>query len=146
MLFKDGWVEMGVVMSTKDDDIDVLAQLKEKASPAQRYVKAADAKILPPLAQYCECELLVTELGKALVVFNKTLPEGIHWAEYDMDLSLLTFVTWSGDIMGLGMKIHPPFRKYFKMADSITMVQMTEDKAEILVSYDVDLVIRNIGI
>ena len=138
---------MGVTMKTYDDDIDVLAApLAAAVGPKAKYIKSADAIVLPPLASICECELLVNEQGMAAVLFNKTLEEGIHWVEYDMDLSLLTFVTWSGNVMGLGMKVHAPFRKYLKEAEEIMMVQMSDDKQHLVVTYPADLVVRNIGI
>ena len=130
-------------MMSRNDDIDVLA----KPAPVQaQYVVPENAPVLPSLASQCDCELVVNEDGMAMVLFTKTMPEGIHWAEYDIDLSLLTFVTWSGRLMGLGMKVHVPFRKYLKMADEITLVQMTEDGKDCIMMYPVDLVVRHIGI
>lgn len=82
----------------------------------------------------------------AMVIFTKTLPEGIEWAEYDVDLSLLTMVTWSGSIMGLGMKIHTPFRKHLSKATEIMMVQMSEDGQDMVIMYPADLVVRSIGL
>ena len=112
---------------------------------ARAYTMRPDAPVLPTLASQCPCELAVNEHGMAMVIFTKTLPEGIEWAEYDADLALLTFVTWSGDIMGLGMKIHLPFRKYLKMGKEIFMVQMTKDGQDIVVMYPADLVVRHVG-
>lgn len=126
-----------------DNDIDVLAK---PALSNPKYVIPRDAAVLLPLSSQCNCELVVNEAGAAMVIYNKTLPEGIHWVEYDMDLSLLTFVTWSGDVMELGIKIHPPFKPHLKKAKEIMMVQMTEDGKEIIIMYPADLVIRNIGI
>lgn len=127
-----------------DDDIDVLA--KPASLHDKKYTIPQNAAVLPPLSSQCECELVVNDAGMAMVIFNKTLEEGIEWAEYDADLSLLTFVTWSGSIMGLGMKIHPPFRKHLKKAKEIMMVQMTDDGAEIRIMYPADIVVRHIGI
>jgi hypothetical protein len=127
-----------------DDDSDVLA--KPATVTGAKYVIPKDAQVLPPLASQCKCELAVNEEGLAMVIYTKTLPEGIHWAEYDMDLSILTFVTWSGDVMELGMKIHPPFRPHFKKAKEILMVQMTADGTEIMAIYPADMVVRNIGL
>jgi len=130
-------------MKQQNDDIDVLAK---PVITAGEYIIPEDAPVLPSLASQCDCELAVNEAGVAMVLFTKTMPEGIHWAEYDVDLSLLTFVTWSGRIMGLGMKVHAPFRKYLKMANEIMLVQMTEDGKECVMMYPADLVIRHIGI
>lgn len=135
---------MGVTMKTSEDDIDVLAQ--PVAAQDKKYVKPIGGQVFPPLASFAACELVVNEIGMSAVIFNKTLPEGVHWVEYDMDLSILTFVTWSGNTMELGMKVHAPFRKYLKMAEQIMMVQMSEDTTEMIVMYPADLIVRNIGI
>ena len=135
---------MGVPMKTYENEIDVLAA--PLAAQNKQYVKPKDGEVLPPMASFCNCELIVNEVGMSAVAFTKSLPEGIHWVEYDMDLSILTFVTWSGSIMELGMKVHPPFRKYLKMAEQIMMVQMSEDEKHIVTMYPADLVVRNIGI
>ena len=106
----------------------------------------ANARVLTPLAQYCDYELVVTENGMATLVFTKDLPDGIEWVEYDVDLAVLNFVTWGGDVMGLGVKIHEPFRKPLMNAREITMMQITADSREVLGVYPAELVIRHIGV
>jgi hypothetical protein len=127
-----------------DDDIDVLT--KPAAKQAAKYTISPDAPVLQTLASQCECELVLNEDGMAMVIYTMPLPEGIHWAEYDVDLSMLTLVTWSGKVMGLGMKIHKPFRKYLKMANQIMLAEMTQDKTDIASLYPAKLVVRHIGI
>jgi len=130
-------------MAKNNDDIDVL----EKPAPTQekKYMISVGAENLPPLASFCNCELLVNQDGQTIVIFDRDMPEGIEWAEYDVDLSLLNFVTWSGKVMGLGMKVHAPFRKYMKQAEDITLIQISEDRQDVLGMYNTDLVIRHIG-
>lgn len=135
---------MGVSMKTYDDDIDVLA--KPATAADQKYVIPKDAAVLPPMASLCECELLVNEDGKAMVIYTKPIPEAIQWAEYDMDLSLLTFVSWSGNTMELGMKVHAPFRKYLRMANEIMMIELKDNNEKIASIYPAKLMVRNIGI
>ncbi len=134
---------MGVPMKTYDD-IDVLAN--PVVAQEKKYVISEDAVVLPPMASLCECELLVNEDGQAMVIYTKPIPEAIQWAEYDMDLSLLTFVSWSGSTMELGIKVHPPFRKYLRMAEEIMMVELKEDKQSLGSIYPAKLMVRNIGI
>ena len=88
----------------------------------------------------------MNEDGQAMVIYTKPLPEGIQWVEYDMDLSLLTFVSWSGSAMELGMKVHRPFRKYLQMAKEIMMVELKDNKENIASVYPAKLMVRNIGI
>jgi hypothetical protein len=130
--------------NTPHDDIDVLA----KPVPVQdkKYVIPRDAKVLPPLASQCKCELAVTEDGLAMVIHTKPLPEGVKWVEYDMDLGLLTFVTLSGSIMELGIKIHQPFVKPLQLTKEMMMVQMSADEKNLETMYPAKLVIRHIGI
>lgn len=124
-----------------DSEVGVL---DKKATDPNGYKIRSDAPVLQSLASYCECELAVKEDGTAVVFYGKTLPEEIHWVEYDIDLSMLTFVTWSGKVMGLGMVIHPPFRKYLKMAQEIVMIHMdSENLVESI--YPAKLVVRHIG-
>jgi hypothetical protein len=111
-----------------------------------RHMIPTNARVLTPLAQYCDYELAVTENGMATLVFTKDLPDGIEWVEYDVDLAVLNFVTWGGDVMGLGVKIHEPFRKPLMNAREITMMQITADSREVLGVYPAELVIRHIGV
>lgn len=131
-------------MTTYDNDIDVLAQ--PLAAKDTKYVIPENAEVLAPMASICDCELVVNEDGMAMVIYTKPLPEGIHWVEYDMDLSLLTFVSWSGTTMELGMRVHPPFRKYLRMAKEIMLVELGNDKQDIASIYPAKLMVRNIGI
>lgn len=127
-----------------DKGFDVMENIGSALS--KEYVIPKDSKVLPPLASFCKCELAVNEDGYAMVIFNASLPEGIKWIEYDMDLSLLTFVTISGRIMELGMKVHPPFTKPLQMTKEIMMVQISADENDIEIMYPAKLVIRHIGI
>ncbi len=133
-------------MSTMGDDIDILAKSSAKLAGAQKFAISPDAPILPTLSSQCESELVVNEDGMAMVIYTKPMPEGIHWIEYDVDLSMLTFVTWSGKVMGLGMKVHAPFRKYLKMAKEIMLVEMGADRQTMQSIYPAKLVVRHIGI
>ncbi len=138
------------MMLTIDDDVDVLAKpaatAKQGLSQGVARTIRPDAPVFPTLASQCDCELVVNEDGLAMVIYTKTPPEGIEWVEYDADLAMLTFVTWSGAVMGLGMKIHVPFRKYLKKSQGILLAQMSEDGTELITLYPADLVVRHIGV
>jgi hypothetical protein len=124
----------------KDDEIDVFQQaLREK------YVIPENATVLPSLADTMNVELLVKDDGTSLVLHDQRLPDYIHWAEYDMDLNTLTFVTWRGAVIGLGMKIQPAFRKYLSLAHEITM-QYMQGGHSIGFMDKVPMVVRKIGL
>ncbi|MBL8637192.1 MAG: hypothetical protein JNN09_01675 [Alphaproteobacteria bacterium] len=96
------------------------------AASNTKYVIPEGAPVLPSLASVCECEFVVKDDGLTAVFYSKPLAEEIEWVEYDEDLALLTFVTWSGKVMGLGMKIHEPFREDLKKAEDIMLIYMED--------------------
>lgn len=119
---------------------------KKTAAPSARKTIPENAEVLPTLSSQCECELVVNETGQAMVIYTKQLSEGIEWAEYDIDLAMLTFVTWTGKVMGLGMKIHTPLREPLSKAREVMLVETEEDKITIREMYPIELVTRYIGI
>lgn len=134
-------------MIDEDDDINVFEKKQAEGIEVidKKYVIAPDAPVLPTLASQCECELLVKEDGSTMVLYTKPLIEEIEWVDYDIDLSMLTFVTWSGKVMGLGMKIHRPFRRYLRLGKEVVFVHMENGETPKSL-YPAKMVIRNIGI
>lgn len=106
------------------------------------YMIPPDAPVLPSIVSGGrDAELVVNENGMAMVLYNRPLPEDIDWVEYDVELALLTFVTYDGKVMGLGMKIHEPFREGLSKAEEITLVYM--ENGEYLGSiYPAKLIVR----
>ena len=129
--------------SAEDDDIDVFAH--RNAATHDRYVISPDAQVLPSLASRGEVELVVKDDGMSMVLFDTTLPDSVHWVEYDMDIDSLTFVTWRGAIFSLGMKIHKPFRKYLSKKNEIYLIEMEQGKTIKMMDM-VPLIVRRIGI
>ena len=129
--------------SVEDDDIDVFA--RRRAADQDKYVIAADAPVLPSLASRGEVELVVKDDGLSMVLFDTTLPDAVHWVEYDMDIDSLTFVTWRGAIFSLGMRIHKPFRKYLSKKNEIYLIEMEQGKTIKMMDM-VPLIVRRIGI
>ncbi len=109
------------------------------------YVIPKDAPVLPSMASRGAVELVVKEDGSALVIFDTPQPERVHWVEYDMDLDMLTFVTWSGKVFGLGMKIHAPFRRHLEIARSLYMILMKDGQTPTEID-NIVMVVRNIGL
>lgn len=124
----------------KDDDDDDVFR-----SASKKFVIPKNAPVLPSLASRGAVELVVKDDGSALVLFNTPLEERVHWVEYDMDLDLLTFVTWRGRVFGLGMKIHAPFRKFLRHGRSIYMVLMKDGKTPQEID-NVVMIVRRIGL
>ncbi len=129
-----------------DDDLDVLGSIKAKALTSRKVFEIpVGAPVLPSIVSGDrDAELVVNADGLAMVLYNQPLQEAIEWAEYDMDLEILTFVTWEGKVQGLGMKVHKPFRRYLARAQEIVMIYM-EDASRPREIYPAKLVVRNIG-
>lgn len=125
-----------------EDEIDIFAQRRELE---KKYVIAEDAPVLPSMASRGEVELVVKDDGMSMVLFDFTLPDAVHWVEYDMDVDSLTFVTWRGAIFSLGMKIHKPFRRYLSRKHDIYLIEMDQGKTIKMMDM-VPLVVRRIGI
>ncbi|MDD3020323.1 MAG: hypothetical protein PHX61_04990 [Alphaproteobacteria bacterium] len=129
-----------------DDEMDVLGAAKHRSKQDEKYVIPENAPVLPSIVSGGrDAELMVNADGDAAVLYNQPLPEEIDWVEYDMDLALLTFVTYGGKVQGLGMKIHKPFRKYLSKAKEIMLIYMEDAKIPRDI-YTAKLVVRNIGL
>lgn len=129
-----------------DDDLDVLGSVKAKTLTSRKVFEIpVGAPVLPSIVSGDrDAELVVNADGLAMVLYNQPLPEPIEWVEYDMDLAILTFVTWEGKVQGLGMKVHKPFRRYLSKAQEIVLIYM-EDAERPREIYPAKLVVRNIG-
>lgn len=109
------------------------------------YMIPPDALVLPSVVSGDRsAELLVNEEGQAMVLYDKPLPIFVDWVEYDVDLSLLTFVSFGGEIMGLGMKIHKPFRPCLSQSKQIMLIYM-ENGEQIGSFYPAKVIVRDIG-
>ena len=124
------------------------------AEPAQKKMSVIDPKTVKPLQKMPEdtpvlpslhstigAGLLVGQGDIATVMIEKPLPEQYWWAEYDIDLEQLYFVTVEAHIQGLGFKIHPPQHRHLMNAKKISIVEFTgEDKFK--TPYIIPLVVR----
>lgn len=111
----------------------------------KQYVIPPDAPVLPSMASRGKVELVVKDDGSALVLHSFPLEHKVHWVEYDMDLELLTFVTWNGMVFGLGLKIFPPFQKHLKLGKSLYMIYMKDGETPTEID-NVIMIVRRIGL
>ena len=131
-----------------DDDIDVFANTRQRTQashPQTRYVIPENAPVLPSLASRGGVQLIVKDDGMTMVMFESTLPDAVHWVEYDADVDSLTFVTWRGAIFSLGIKIHRPFRKYLSKRHEIYLIEVDTEMQPVMIDV-VPMVTRRIGI
>jgi len=128
--------------SASGDDDDAFKVFNQSRKD---FVIPKDAPVLPSLASIGGVELVVKDDGSALVLYDTPPEEQVFWVEYDMDLDLLTFVTWTGKVFGLGLKIHAPFRKYLRQGNSLYMVWMKDGETPTEID-NVVMIVRRVGI
>lgn len=96
----------------------------------------------PTLAKMMTVDLMVNERGNVWVLHDKPLPMILNWAEYDADLSKLTFVAQDGEALELGMTIHKPLQKPMLEAREVYVVLLSQD--EIKDMYILPLMVRSV--
>lgn len=134
-----GVVDLATLETQEEDAFDML-----KAT-AGRYQIPENAPVLPPLVPAMGVEIVVKDDGSTMILHDKPMPEPVHWVDYDLDLDLLTFVSWKGKIFNLGMKVQPNFRKYMRKGQSLYIVYMEGGKTAKSVD-TVPLIVRQIGL
>ncbi|MDB5492559.1 MAG: hypothetical protein JWO78_2408 [Micavibrio sp.] len=102
---------------------------------------AVESSAQATLATMMTVDLMVNERGNIWVLHNKPLPMILNWAEYDVDLSTLTFVAQDGEALELGMTIHKPLQKPMMAAREVYVVLM--DDKEIKDMYILPLMVRD---
>jgi hypothetical protein len=142
--------------------LGVMTQQKQKSeveptlTPAQmelarRFRIAPDAPVLPNMTSWCKVDFVVNEKGDAMVVFDQPMPELVDWVEFDADVHMVTFVTYTGKIFSLGAPLSRPFRDGLRKGLDVQLIQVEPDgkgtggMMPVMVDR-VPLVIREIGI
>ena len=114
-------------------DAAKINELPQKADPKSvRGIKKlqkmpADTPVLPSLYSTMKVELLVNDGNIATVFHDKPLPQQIWWAEYDVDLSQMYFVTVKAKILGLGMRIWDPIHTQLQHAKLASLIKVSDD-------------------
>jgi hypothetical protein len=102
-----------------------------------------DAPVIPSLASRMVIELMVSPDGKAIMLHKAAIPVPIWWAEYDVELNSLYFVTVRGQLMGYGMKMPKRMGEYLMRGDEILFQQIDNDKKNVGLPNLVPLVVRH---
>lgn len=102
-----------------------------------------DAPVIPSLASRMVIELLVNPEGRALMYHRQAIDVPIWWAEYDVELNSLYFVTVRGQLMGYGMKLPKRMGEYLTKAEEILFQQIDETKQHVGLPNLVPLVVRH---
>jgi hypothetical protein len=112
-----------------DKEIDVFA----KDLPA-------DAPIHTPMARKMAVDLIINKDSKVWLAHDMPFPGILQWAEYDVDLGTLNFVSDDGKTQDLGMTVQPTMRKYLRQATTIDTV-LVQDK-QIRDFWSIPLIVR----
>lgn len=87
-----------------------------------------NAPVLKPINDTMKFDLIINDKQKSMLIVDKPFPEVLYWAEYDLDLDELMFVTVRGKILPLGKPVATLFRPYMSQATYITAVRMEDEK------------------
>jgi hypothetical protein len=99
-----------------------------------------DSPIHYPMARTMAVDLIINKDSKVWVAHDKPFPGILQWAEYDVDLGTLHFVTDDGKIQDLGMVVQPSLRKYMRMAEKVDTLLVQNEK--ICDFYSIPLIVR----
>lgn len=113
------------------------------AAPVFKDRPVSDAPVLAPLAAVMRVDLLINPESKVWLLHDQRFQDIAMWAEYDVDAASLTLVLRDGRTQELGMKIHPPMRKYMRQARQLYTMRVENQK--IADSYILPLVVRETG-
>lgn len=87
-----------------------------------------NAPVLPSINDSMKFDLIINDKKKSMLIVDAPFPEILYWAEYDLDLDELYFVTVRGKILPLGKKVATMFRPFMSLATYITAVRMEGEK------------------
>ena len=85
--------------------------------------------ILEPLAQEMDVELVVSEVGNAMLLHKGAINHQYSWVQYDQDLKAVQFITRDGQTQDLGLPIHKPFQEPLLKTRELLMVEVNEDSS-----------------
>ena len=103
-----------------------------------------DIPVLPSLRSYQFPDIIASADGRAMLVYDKPLPDLVWWAEYDPDLAELSFITVGKKIFSFGSKIHHTVDTFLRLSDLIYLVQVDQN-GEIVGAEERKLVVRRNG-
>lgn len=103
----------------------------------------SDGPVLQPLARQMNVDLVLNPDSKVWLLHDQRFTDIVLWAEYDVDSATLTLVLRDGKIQELGMKIHPPMRKYLREARQLYTMRLENQK--IVDTYILPLLVRETG-
>lgn len=104
---------------------------------------AADRPYHPTIASQMKVDLVINPKSKVWLLHDKRFTDIVMWAEYDVDSASLCLVMKDGKTQDLGMKIHPPMRKYLRAARQLFTVLLENEK--MVDTYILPLLVRETG-
>jgi hypothetical protein len=101
------------------EDIDVFAR---QAPPP------VDVPLHEPMTKRMNIDLIVNKNSQVWLAHDMPFPGILQWAEYDVDMATVTFVTTDGRMQDTGLKVQPVMRRYLRQATVIDAVLVQEGK------------------
>lgn len=124
---------------------------KEQRELAARFRIDPNAPVLPNMTAWCKVDYVVNDAGQSMVVYDQPMPEMVDWVEFDADVRMITFVTWTGKIFSLGAPLSKPFCDNLMKGLTVQLIQVMPDPKVQggmipVLTDNIPLVVRHIGI
>ncbi len=110
------------------------------ARPALPQKTKTDHPLQKPMNARMDVDVAVNDKGDLFVFHTRPFPERLEWVEFDSDDNSLTFITRTGRLHGLGVKMKPEHYEYFKLESHICVIWAQDKKIRDV--YDVPLLTR----
>jgi hypothetical protein len=84
--------------------------------------------VYPSLDKTMETSLVLNEKGHVWLLHNQPFPSVLNWAEYDARQKSLSFISYEGKIIDMGITIHKPFHARLMKLNQIATILLHEGK------------------
>jgi hypothetical protein len=88
------------------------------------------AQTLAPLSKQMTVEILFSSNGKVSLLHGKKLSYILKWVEFDQELNSLTFVSTSGQMQDVGLKVPDDYKARFARTSDIYVIRVGDDGME----------------
>lgn len=99
--------------------------------------------VLPPAVSEMAVDVLVNDMGKVWVAYDRPFETSVQWLEYDLDLNRLVFVLRDGRMQDFGLTINAKMRKLLATGRSVWLVRVVNKTIED--AGEVPLLVRQTG-
>lgn len=83
--------------------------------------------LLEPLSKNLDVELLVSEVGNAMLLHKGAIAHDYSWVQYDPVMQEIQFITKDGALQNLGLEIHAEMYGPLKNTRELFMIEVNND-------------------